>query len=144
MTPARTGASLPYLRITATGTIAPLRAQVTTIGRGSFTGITLTGPGGAGKTRLAVEAARAELPAMPDGVWLVELAPVTDPADVTSTVLGTLGLREQVLVYPTRPRRQMHLLGCVQANNLTRARVDRKSTRLNSSHALLSRMPSSA
>ena len=69
--------------------------------------ITLPGPGGAGKTRLAVEAARAELPAMPDGVWLVELAPVTDPADVTSTVLGTLGLREQVLVYPTRPRRQM-------------------------------------
>jgi predicted ATPase/DNA-binding SARP family transcriptional activator len=69
--------------------------------------ITLTGPGGAGKTRLAVEAARAELPAMPDGVWLVELAPVTDPADVTSTVLGTLGLREQVLVYPTRPRRLM-------------------------------------
>jgi predicted ATPase/DNA-binding SARP family transcriptional activator len=69
--------------------------------------ITLTGPGGAGKTRLAVEAARAELPAMPDGVWLVELAPVTDPADVTSTVLSTLGLREQVLVYPTRPRRLM-------------------------------------
>jgi predicted ATPase/DNA-binding SARP family transcriptional activator len=69
--------------------------------------ITLTGPGGAGKTRLAVEAARAELPAMPDGVWLVELAPVTDPADVTSAVLSTLGLREQVLVYPTRPRRLM-------------------------------------
>ena len=45
---------------------------------------------------LAVEAARAELGAMPDGVWLVELAPVTDPADVTSTVLSTLGLREQV------------------------------------------------
>jgi predicted ATPase/DNA-binding SARP family transcriptional activator len=68
--------------------------------------ITLTGPGGAGKTRLAVEAARAELGAMPDGVWLVELAPVTDPADVTSAVLSTLGLREQVL-YPTRPRRMM-------------------------------------
>jgi predicted ATPase/DNA-binding SARP family transcriptional activator len=69
--------------------------------------ITLTGPGGAGKTRLAVEAARAELGAMPDGVWLVELAPVTDPADVTSTVLSTLGLREQVLVNPTRPLRMM-------------------------------------
>src|SRR5580658_3292747 len=69
--------------------------------------ITLTGPGGAGKTRLAVEAARTELPVMPDGVWLVELAPVTDPADVTSAVLSTLGLREQVLVYPTRPRRLM-------------------------------------
>ena len=65
--------------------------------------ITLTGPGGAGKTRLAVEAARGELAAMPDGVWLVELAPVTDPADVTSTVLSTLGLREQSLLNASRP-----------------------------------------
>ena len=74
---------------------------------GAYRLITLTGPGGAGKTRLAVEAARAELPATPDGVWLVELAPVTDPADVTSAVLSALGLREQVLVSPTRPRRLM-------------------------------------
>ncbi|HEV2259663.1 MAG TPA: BTAD domain-containing putative transcriptional regulator [Streptosporangiaceae bacterium] len=65
---------------------------------GAYRLITLTGPGGAGKTRLAVEAARAELGAMPDGVWLVELAPVTDPADVTPTVLSTLGLREQALL----------------------------------------------
>ena len=72
---------------------------------GAYRLITLTGPGGAGKTRLAVEAARAELPATPDGVWLVELAPVTDPADVTSAVLSALGLREQVLVSSTRPRR---------------------------------------
>jgi predicted ATPase/DNA-binding SARP family transcriptional activator len=64
--------------------------------------LTLTGPGGAGKTRLAVEAARAELDAMPDGVWLVELAPVTDPADVTPAVLGALGLREQTLLYAGR------------------------------------------
>ena len=59
---------------------------------------TLTGPGGAGKTRLAVEAARAELGAMPDGVWLVELAPVTDPAEVAATVLATLGLQERSLM----------------------------------------------
>ncbi len=39
---------------------------------------------------------------MPDGVWLVELAPVTDPADVTSAVLGALGLREQALLYAGR------------------------------------------
>jgi len=65
--------------------------------------VTLTGPGGAGKTRLAVEAARAELAAMPDGVWLVELAPVTDPADLTSAVLGVLGLREQALLYGGKP-----------------------------------------
>jgi predicted ATPase len=50
--------------------------------------LTLTGPGGAGKTRLAVEAARAELPATPGGVWLVELAPVTDPADVPTAALA--------------------------------------------------------
>jgi predicted ATPase/DNA-binding SARP family transcriptional activator len=81
--------------------------------------LTLTGPGGAGKTRLAVEAARAELDATPDGVWLVELAPVTDPADVTSAVLGALGLREQALLYagratatfPPRPEEQADALG---------------------------------
>ena len=60
--------------------------------------LTLTGPGGAGKTRLAVEAARAELPASPDGVWLVELAPVCDPAEVPSAALAALGLREQALL----------------------------------------------
>jgi predicted ATPase/DNA-binding SARP family transcriptional activator len=64
--------------------------------------VTLTGPGGAGKTRLAAEAARAELAAAPDGVWLVELAPVTDPAEITSAVVNALGLREQPLVYAAR------------------------------------------
>jgi predicted ATPase/DNA-binding SARP family transcriptional activator len=64
---------------------------------------TLTGPGGAGKTRLAVEAARAELGSMPDGVWLVEFAPVTDPAEVAPTVLATLGIREQSLIRGGRP-----------------------------------------
>jgi len=60
--------------------------------------VTLTGPGGAGKTRLAAEAARAELAAMPGGVWLVELAPVTDPAEVAPATLTALGLREQALL----------------------------------------------
>jgi predicted ATPase/DNA-binding SARP family transcriptional activator len=65
--------------------------------------LTLTGPGGAGKTRLAVEAARAELAAAPGGVWLVELAPVTDPAEVPTAVLAALGLREQALMYARGP-----------------------------------------
>ena len=65
--------------------------------------VTLTGPGGAGKTRLAAEAARAELNAMPGGVWLVELAPVTDPAEVPSAVLAALGLREQALLAARGP-----------------------------------------
>ncbi|MEH0841031.1 BTAD domain-containing putative transcriptional regulator [Micromonospora sp. CPCC 205711] len=58
---------------------------------------TLTGPGGAGKTRLAVESGRGVVDLFPDGVWLVELAPVTDPAEVAQTVLAALGLREQAL-----------------------------------------------
>jgi len=65
--------------------------------------VTLTGPGGAGKTRLAVEAARAELNAMPGGVWLVELAPVTDPAEVPPAALAALGLREQTLLAARGP-----------------------------------------
>jgi predicted ATPase/DNA-binding SARP family transcriptional activator len=62
--------------------------------------VTLTGPGGAGKTRLAIEAARplADADQSPDGVWLVELAPVTDPAEVASAALAALGLREQALL----------------------------------------------
>ncbi len=56
--------------------------------------VTIVGPGGAGKTRLASEAAARIVDGAPDGVWLVELAPVTDPADLPQTVLGSLGLRE--------------------------------------------------
>ncbi|MFY9927713.1 MAG: AAA family ATPase [Streptosporangiaceae bacterium] len=70
---------------------------------GAYRLVTLTGPGGAGKTRLAVEAARAELDATCDGVWLVELAPVSDPAEVPSAVLSALGLREQTLISASRP-----------------------------------------
>jgi predicted ATPase/DNA-binding SARP family transcriptional activator len=59
---------------------------------------TLIGPGGAGKTRLAMESGRAMLDQAPDGVWLVEFAPVTDAAELASVVLATLGLREHTLV----------------------------------------------
>ncbi|HWO62405.1 MAG TPA: BTAD domain-containing putative transcriptional regulator, partial [Umezawaea sp.] len=53
--------------------------------------ITLVGPGGAGKTRLATTAASR----LPNGAWLVELASVTDPADVPAAVLGSLGKRDK-------------------------------------------------
>jgi predicted ATPase len=59
--------------------------------------VTLTGPGGSGKTRLATEVARALLDRMRD-VWLVELAPVSDAADLPQAVLSALGLRAQHLV----------------------------------------------
>ncbi|MGC4876523.1 ATP-binding protein [Micromonospora sp. DT43] len=66
--------------------------------------VTLTGPGGAGKTRLAIESAREVAARFPDGVCLVELAPVTDPAEVPQALLGPLGLREQAFFAGGRSR----------------------------------------
>ncbi|WP_433204083.1 BTAD domain-containing putative transcriptional regulator [Nocardia sp. CA-107356] len=58
---------------------------------------TLTGPGGSGKTRLAVETARTLLDDLPDGAWLVELASVGASGDVAQSALAALGLRDALL-----------------------------------------------
>jgi predicted ATPase len=52
------------------------------------------GPGGIGKTRLALAAARAAEPDLAGGAWLVELAGITDPADVPRAVADALDVRE--------------------------------------------------
>ncbi|MEV6493245.1 AfsR/SARP family transcriptional regulator, partial [Actinoplanes sp. NPDC051633] len=59
--------------------------------------VTVVGPGGAGKTRLAVEAARRHRHEYRDGAWLVDLAAVTEPAKVGAAVLATVGLRGTAL-----------------------------------------------
>ena len=56
--------------------------------------VTLTGPGGTGKTRLAVEAAARLADQSPDGVWFIPLAPVRDAMDVPQAVLAALGVPE--------------------------------------------------
>src|SRR5262245_1009194 len=56
--------------------------------------LTLTGPGGTGKTRLALQSAADLLDAFQDGVWFVNLAPITDPNQVATTIAHTLGLVE--------------------------------------------------
>jgi predicted ATPase/DNA-binding CsgD family transcriptional regulator len=57
--------------------------------------LTLTGPGGCGKTRLALHLAADLLDAFADGAWLVELAALSDPALVPQAVASALDLREQ-------------------------------------------------
>jgi predicted ATPase/DNA-binding CsgD family transcriptional regulator len=61
---------------------------------GEYRLVTVTGPGGAGKTRLAGEVARRVAGRFADGVWLAELAAVRDPAEVVAAVAAALGIRE--------------------------------------------------
>ena len=57
--------------------------------------VTLTGVGGVGKTRLAVQVAAHLVDEFPDGVWVFELAAVTDPAAVPEAVAAVLGITQQ-------------------------------------------------
>jgi predicted ATPase/class 3 adenylate cyclase len=62
--------------------------------------LTLLGPGGTGKTRLMLQAAEEIIEAYPDGVWLVELASLTDPGLIPERIAAALNIQEQ-------PGRQM-------------------------------------
>jgi len=57
--------------------------------------VTLTGPGGVGKTRLALRVAETASRAFHDGVWLVELASVSEPGNVAEAMAGSLHVPEQ-------------------------------------------------
>ncbi|GMQ84501.1 MAG: hypothetical protein BMS9Abin07_0065 [Acidimicrobiia bacterium] len=57
--------------------------------------VTLTGPGGTGKTRLAAEVAAAAVRDFPWGAWLVDLAPLADPALVPSAIAESIGIAPQ-------------------------------------------------
>ena len=101
------GNEFPPLRVRAAGPSHNLPAQLT-----SFVGrqaeieelrqllaanrlVTLTGAGGAGKTRLAVEVSSQLGAEFPDGIWYVDLAPITNPAVVPVTAARTMGLPDQ-------------------------------------------------
>src|SRR5439155_21106831 len=56
--------------------------------------VTLTGPGGTGKTRLALQVAAELSDLFTDGIYLVDLAPISDPALVIATIVQSLGIRE--------------------------------------------------
>src|SRR5215216_3522446 len=61
--------------------------------------VTLTGSGGTGKTRLSIEVGTQELANFANGVWLIELAPLSDPAQIIPTLAQAFGLQE----LPFRP-----------------------------------------
>src|SRR6185436_12446791 len=73
--------------------------------------VTLTGSGGAGKTRLSLQVGTECLPQFSNGVWLAELAPVADPTLIPQTLLSIFNLHEdrhrsalEVLIDHLRPK----------------------------------------
>jgi predicted ATPase/class 3 adenylate cyclase len=75
------------------GSVAELRRRVANLPHRRL--VTLTGPGGVGKTRMALEAAAVTADEYGDGVWLVELAPLADPTSVGLAVAATLSIQPQ-------------------------------------------------
>lgn len=65
--------------------------------------VTLVGPGGAGKTRLALEVADAAAPGTPDGVWVAELAAARDAAGVAQSLISALEVRDALLASVAGP-----------------------------------------
>jgi predicted ATPase/DNA-binding SARP family transcriptional activator/DNA-binding CsgD family transcriptional regulator len=94
--------------------------------------LTLTGVGGSGKTRLALEVARDLVGSYPDGVWLVELAPLSEGALVPQALAGALRVREQpdqpltdTLVDALRPKNVLLVLdNCEHLIDATARLVD--------------------
>lgn len=85
--------NLPHQATTFVGRAADIARLRTLLDEARL--VTLTGAGGAGKTRLAIQAAAETLEAFPDGVWLVELAALQDAALLPATVAATLKLQTQ-------------------------------------------------
>ena len=83
----------PAMRTSFIGRAGPVRELAVLLEQ--YRLVTVTGPGGAGKTRLAGEVARQVAARFADGAWLVELAPVQDPGQVPAVVAAALGVREQ-------------------------------------------------
>jgi non-specific serine/threonine protein kinase len=89
--------NLPFERTSFVGREAELSEGQALLRAGEDAGrlLTIVGTGGAGKTRFALQLAARALHQHPDGVWFVDLAPLTDPTHVPFAVASVLGIREQ-------------------------------------------------
>ena len=87
--------NLPAQATSFVGRAAEL-AELRSLVAGGSRLVTIAGPGGIGKSRLALQVAADALDGVGDGVWLVELAPVADPELVARTVAAVLEVREEL------------------------------------------------
>jgi len=109
--------NLPLRRSSLIGRDGDLAAVGALLLRAEGRLLTLTGAGGCGKTRLALEVGRSLLPRFPDGVWLVELGVLADPALVLHAIASPLAVRHRpdrplldVLLAYLQPRRLLLVL----------------------------------
>jgi predicted ATPase/transcriptional regulator with XRE-family HTH domain len=92
---AAASSTIPLSLTPLVGREGDLAAIAALLGNPTTRLVTVTGAGGVGKTRLALDAARAARPSFPDGAFFVPLAAIRDPALVIATIAQTLGRTER-------------------------------------------------